>query len=102
VASNNGGWQWAAGTGTDAQPFFRIFNPVTQGRRFDPDGAYVRRWVPELAAVPTRRIHDPWTMSPDEQAACGVRIGIDYPEPIVDHAEARERALSWFEAHRGR
>lgn len=101
VPSNNGGWQWAAGTGTDAQPFFRIFNPVTQGKRFDPDGAYVRRWVPELADVPTAKIHDPWTMSDAQQADCGVRIGTDYPEPIVDHAEARDRALAWFEAHKG-
>ena len=66
VASNNGGWQWTAATGTDAQPYFRIFNPVLQGRRFDPDGAYVRRWVPELAGVPTARIHEPWTMTAGE------------------------------------
>jgi deoxyribodipyrimidine photo-lyase len=101
VASNNGGWQWAAGTGTDAQPFFRIFNPVTQGKRFDPDGDYVRRYVPELDAVPTRWIHAPWEMPEDVQEACGVRIGVDYPAPIVDHAEARREALAWFEEHRG-
>ncbi|HEU0244966.1 MAG TPA: deoxyribodipyrimidine photo-lyase, partial [Candidatus Limnocylindrales bacterium] len=85
VASNNGGWQWTASTGTDPQPSFRIFNPVLQGRRFDPDGSYVRRWVPELAEVPAARIHEPWTMTPAEQAAAGIRIGVDYPEPIVDH-----------------
>ena len=95
-ASNLGGWQWAASVGTDAQPSFRVFNPVTQGHRFDPDGAYVRRWVPELSRVPVSRIHAPWTMSADEQATAGCRIGIDYPAPIVDHAAARERALGWF------
>jgi deoxyribodipyrimidine photo-lyase len=96
VASNNGGWQWSASTGTDAQPWFRIFNPVTQGRRYDPDGAYVRRWVPELARVPDDRIHAPWEMSAAEQAAAGCRIGIDYPAPIVDHAAARARALAAY------
>jgi deoxyribodipyrimidine photo-lyase len=100
VASNNGGWQWAASTGTDPQPYFRIFNPVEQGRRHDPEGAYVRRWVPELAAVPTARIHAPWAMSPAEEAAAGCRIGIDYPAPIVDHAVARERALAVYRAAR--
>ena len=98
VASNNGGWQWTASTGTDPQPYFRIFNPVLQGRRFDPDGAYVRRWVPELAAVPDARIHEPWTMTVEEQATAGVRIGIDYPAPIVDHAVARDRALAVYGA----
>ncbi len=100
VSSNNGGWQWAAGTGTDAQPFFRIFNPVTQGKRFDPDGEYVRRYVPELADVPAPAIHEPWTLSADEQEEHGVHIGEDYPEPIVDHSEARERALAWFDEHK--
>jgi deoxyribodipyrimidine photo-lyase len=97
-ASNLGGWQWAASVGTDAQPWFRVFNPVTQGQRFDPDGQFIRRWVPELAGVPTARIHAPWMMSLDEAAAAGVRIGVDYPAPIVDHAEARLRALAWFRA----
>ena len=100
VASNNGGWQWSASTGTDAQPYFRIFNPVGQGRRFDPDGAYVRRWVPELAAVTTAYIHAPWEMPPAVAAASGVRTGIDYPAPIVDHAQARARALATYEAAR--
>jgi len=99
IASNNGGWQWAAGTGTDAQPYFRIFNPVRQGERFDPDGAYVRRWVPELAEVPTRWVHAPWTLGPLEQQAAGCVLGRDYPEPIVDHAAARQRALDWFATH---
>ena len=100
VASNNGGWQWSASTGTDPQPYFRIFNPVLQGRRFDPEGAYVRRWVPELGRVPSARIHEPWTMSAAEQAAAGCRIGVDYPAPIVDHAESRARALAVYEAAR--
>ncbi len=100
VASNNGGWQWAASTGTDPQPYFRIFNPILQGKRFDPDGAYVRRWVPELAGVGTARIHAPWEMSDAEQAAAACRIDVDYPAPIVDHAEARARALAVYEAAR--
>ncbi len=95
-ASNLGGWQWAASVGTDAQPYFRVFNPVTQGRRFDPDGEYVRRWIPELAHVPASRVHAPWTMTPDQQRTAGCRIGHDYPAPIVDHAEARSQALAWF------
>jgi deoxyribodipyrimidine photo-lyase len=100
LASNNGGWQWTASTGTDPQPYFRVFNPISQGRRFDPDGAYVRRWVPELANVPLDRLHDPWTMSPPEQAAAGCRIGVEYPAPIVDHAAARVRALDAYAAAR--
>ena len=96
VASNNGGWQWTAGTGTDAAPYFRVFNPVAQGRRFDPEGAYVRGWVPELASVPDAYVHEPWTMPPDVQAAAGCVIGRDYPAPLVDHAEARRRALAAY------
>lgn len=93
LASNNGGWQWAAGTGTDAQPFFRIFNPVTQGEKFDPNGDYVRRYVPELANVPIRFLHKPWEMSREEQAAAGCVIGRDYPAPVVDHKVQRAKAL---------
>jgi deoxyribodipyrimidine photo-lyase len=100
VASNNGGWQWSASTGTDPQPYFRIFNPILQGRRHDPDGAYVRRWVPELRSVPTARIHAPWEMSHEEQATASCRIGTDYPAPIVEHGEARARALAVYEAAR--
>lgn len=99
-AANNGGWQWSASTGADAQPWFRVFNPTLQGERFDPDGAYVRRWVPELARVPVGRIHRPWTLSPAEQATCGCRIGHDYPAPIVDHADGRARALAAWSAVR--
>ncbi len=100
VASNNGGWQWSASTGTDAQPWFRIFNPVLQGRRHDPDGAYVRRWVPELRSVLGARIHAPWEMTAEEQTDAACRIGTDYPTPIVDHAEARARALAVYGAVR--
>ena len=97
-AANNGGWQWTAGTGTDAAPYFRIFNPVTQGIKFDPDGAYVRRWVPELANVAAPLIHEPWRLGPLEQRSAGCVIGRDYPPPIVDHAAARERTLAAFGA----
>jgi len=95
-AANNGGWQWTAGTGTDAAPYFRVFNPVLQGKRFDPDGAYVRRWVPELGRVPEKFVHQPWQMPLDVQEAVGCFIGQDYPAPIVDHAWARERALAAY------
>jgi deoxyribodipyrimidine photo-lyase len=101
VASNTGGWQWAAGTGTDAQPFFRIFNPVTQGEKFDPEGVYVRRFVPELWAVPSKWIHHPWDMPAAVAARAGVVIGKDYPAPIVDHQEARRAALAFFEGRGG-
>jgi deoxyribodipyrimidine photo-lyase len=99
VASNNGNWQWVASTGTDPAPFFqRLFNPIVQQRRFDPDGAYVRRWCPELARVPDERLAEPWTMDDDEQAAAGCRIGRDYPAPVVDHALARRRAIERYRA----
>ena len=96
LAANNGGWQWAASTGCDAQPWFRIFNPVTQSQRFDPDGAFIRRYVPELACVPARHVHFPSAMKPVELQACGLQLGRDYPMPVVDHAEARERTLTRF------
>ncbi len=95
-APNNGGWQWAAGTGTDAQPFFRIFNPITQGEKFDPDGAYVKAYVPELARVPAKFIHKPWELSELEQEAVGCVLGRDYPRPIVDHKTQREKALALY------
>ena len=95
-AANNGGWQWTAGVGTDAAPYFRVFSPVRQGERCDPDGAYVRRWVPELARVPVARIHEPWTLTPLEQQAARCIIGRDYPAPIVEHHTARERALAAY------
>jgi deoxyribodipyrimidine photo-lyase len=100
LAANNGGWQWAASTGCDAQPYFRIFNPVSQSQRFDPTGRFIRRYVPELAALPDRWIHAPWTMPPLEQQAAGFAIGRDYPAPVVDHAVQRERALALYKAVR--
>jgi deoxyribodipyrimidine photo-lyase len=96
VANNRGGWRWVAGVGADAQPWFRIMNPVRQGERFDPDGSWVRRWVPELARVPTRHIHAPWEMSEDEARDIDVRLGATYPWPIVDLAAARAQALAAF------
>lgn len=95
-ASNNGGWQWAASTGADPVPYFRIFNPVLQGEKFDPDGAYARRWIPELARVPAKYVHRPWTLPEDGQRAAGCVIGVDYPAPVVEHALARERALAAY------
>ena len=95
-AANNGGWQWTAGTGTDAAPYFRVFNPILQGRKFDPDGAYVRRWVPELARVPDKFIHAPWEMPVEVQQAAGCRVGVDYPLPIVDHQQARAWVLAAY------
>ncbi|NJD59670.1 MAG: deoxyribodipyrimidine photo-lyase [Anaerolineae bacterium] len=95
-AANNGGWQWTAGTGTDAAPYFRVFNPVLQAKKFDPSGAYVRRWVPELSAVPDEFIHAPQGMPANLQAQVGCVIGKDYPAPIVDHAMARQRALEAY------
>ena len=99
LANNNGGWQWAAGSGTDAAPYFRIFSPVRQSQRFDPEGAYIRRHVPELAGVPAERIHEPWTMTAAEQSRAGCRIGVggDYPRPIVDHDAERKVALAMWE-----
>jgi deoxyribodipyrimidine photo-lyase len=93
-ATNAASWQWIAGSGVDAAPFFRVYNPVTQGEKFDPEGAYVRKWAPELADLPDRLIHAPWTATDVELAAAGIRLGETYPRPIVDHARARERALA--------
>lgn len=99
-AANNGGWQWTAGVGTDAAPYFRIFNPVLQGEKFDPDGLYVREWVPELARVPQKYLHAPWTMPADLQRAVRTIVGHDTPAPIVDHAQARERTLRAYDRNR--
>jgi deoxyribodipyrimidine photo-lyase len=95
-AANNGGWQWTAGTGTDAAPYFRIFNPVSQSMKHDPEGTYIRRWLPELRDVPDEFIHEPWKMPADVQRASGCIIGLNYPSPIVDHALAKERALEAY------
>lgn len=96
LANNTLGWQWTAGCGADAAPYFRIFNPVAQASRFDPDGTYIRRWAPELAGVCAPAIFAPWEASPRELAAAGVRLGETYPAPVVDHRAARERALSAY------
>ncbi|WP_423745389.1 deoxyribodipyrimidine photo-lyase (plasmid) [Haladaptatus sp. SPP-AMP-3] len=97
TANDNGGWQWAASTGTDAQPYFRIFNPSTQGERFDPDAEYIKRFVPELADVDPETVHE-WTeLDPDERR----ELAPDYPDPIVDHSERREMAITMFENARG-
>ncbi|MGD9851779.1 MAG: deoxyribodipyrimidine photo-lyase [Nitrospirales bacterium] len=93
LANNTLGWQWVAGCGADASPFFRIFNPITQGRKFDPDGRYVRKWVPELSGLPTRWIHQPWKAPPLLLGEAQIRLGETYPYPIVDHAAARNHAL---------
>ncbi|MDH3336620.1 MAG: DNA photolyase family protein [Gammaproteobacteria bacterium] len=100
LANNSAGWQWVAGCGTDAAPYFRIFNPVLQGKKFDPAGDYVRRWVPELAAMPDEHIHAPWGASIETQISCGVVIGDDYPRPIVDHGKARQNALAAYQMTR--
>jgi len=97
TANDNGGWQWAASTGTDAQPYFRIFNPMTQGERYDPDGEYIKRYIPELSDVTANTIHEWHELSNLERE----RLAPDYPEPIVDHSERREHAISMFEAARG-
>ncbi|MFT4121706.1 cryptochrome/photolyase family protein, partial [Bradyrhizobium sp.] len=96
AGSNPANWQWVAGCGADAAPYFRVFNPVLQGEKFDPDGAYVSRWVPELKDLPAKLIHQPWRATPIELASAGVTLGKTYPQPIVDHAIGRERALAAY------
>jgi deoxyribodipyrimidine photo-lyase len=103
LANNTLGWQWVAGCGADAAPFFRVFNPVGQGRRYDPKGDYVKRWVPELAALPTKWIHCPWQAPGEVLSDAGVTLGKTYPQPMVDHAAARERAIkAWKSLKTGR
>ncbi len=96
LSANNGGWQWAASTGCDAQPYFRIFNPVTQSARFDADARFIRKYIPELAHCDNQRIHAPWLMTLLDQQAAGVIIGKDYPQPVVDHAAARVKTLAIY------
>ncbi len=101
LSANNGGWQWAASSGCDAQPWFRIFNPVTQSRKFDPDGAFIRRYLPGLAGLSNAAIHAPWLASATELARAGLVLGRDYPEPIVDHDAARRATLERYAVVKG-
>jgi deoxyribodipyrimidine photo-lyase len=97
LANNTQGWQWSAGSGADAAPYFRIFNPVRQGERFDPQGTYVRCWCPELSQLPNRLIHQPWEATEAQRRAAGLRLGEDYPAPIVDLKASRAEALAAYE-----
>ncbi|RMF74344.1 MAG: deoxyribodipyrimidine photo-lyase [Acidobacteria bacterium] len=98
--NNTLGWQWTAGCGADAAPYFRVFNPVLQGRRFDPDGAYVRRWVPEIAALPDRFVHEPWAAPDEVRKKAKVVLGETYPAPVIEHPAGRRRALAAWESWR--
>lgn len=96
-ASNAAGWQWVAGSGADAAPYFRVFNPITQGAKFDPDGAYVRHWCPELASLPDKHLHAPWKAPKDVLTAAGVELGRNYPAPLIEHMDGRQRALEAYD-----
>ena len=98
LANNTLGWQWSAGCGADAAPYFRIFNPVLQAEKFDPEGSYVRRWVPELARVPIKYLNRPWEAPVGMLASAGVYLGNNYSRPVVDHATARASALAAFKS----
>ena len=101
LAANNGGWQWAASSGCDAQPYFRIFNPVSQSQKFDAQGRFMRRYLPQLAALPDEALHAPWLARPVDLASAGVTLGKDYPLPVVDHAAAREKTLARYAVVKG-
>jgi deoxyribodipyrimidine photo-lyase len=96
LAANNGGWQWAASSGCDAQPWFRIFNPVSQSQKFDAQGRFIRRYLPELAALPDDLVHAPWLARPVDLAGAGIELGRDYPRPVVQHDAARQRTLQRY------
>ena len=100
LASNTLGWQWCAGSGADAAPYFRIFNPVSQGRKFDPEGVYVRSWVPEIGKLPDKYLHAPWTAPPAVLRAAAVELGNNYPRPLVDLEQTRARALQAYQVMR--
>ena len=97
-ANNAASWQWVAGSGADAAPYFRIFNPILQGEKFDPDGLYVKKYVPELAHLDARYIHKPWTAPALNLSAAGIILGKTYPHPLIDHDFARKRALDAFQS----
>ncbi len=97
LANNSASWQWVAGSGADAAPYFRIFNPISQGQKFDPNGDYVRKWVPEIAKLPDKVLHAPWEADEDTLEEAGIKLGNTYPKPIVDHSKARARALAGYE-----
>ena len=94
LASNTMGWQWVSGCGADAAPYFRIFNPILQGMKFDTEGEYVRKWVPELSKLPNEFLHEPWNAPSEVLERAGIKLGRDYPKPIVNHGEARDAALA--------
>jgi deoxyribodipyrimidine photo-lyase len=96
LAANNGGWQWAASSGCDAQPYFRIFNPISQSEKFDAEGKFIRRYLPQLAKLPNKLIHAPWLAGPLDLQTAGITLGKDYPLPVVDHATAREKTLARY------
>ena len=96
LANNSAGWQWIAGCGADAAPYFRIFNPITQGKKFDPEGVFVRRFIPELENLPNSVLFSPWEASTELLDKCKVKLGETYPKPIVDLKVSRERALEAF------
>jgi deoxyribodipyrimidine photo-lyase len=96
LSSNNGGWQWASSSGCDAQPYFRIFNPVSQSLKFDPEGKFIRKYLPQLAGLQGKALHSPWEAAPLELAAAGVALGKNYPLPLVRHDEARARTLQRY------
>ncbi len=98
LANNSAGWQWVTGSGADASPYFRIFNPIMQGRKFDPNGDYIRKWCPELSKLDTSALFAPWEASPVQLEAAGIRLGENYPKPMVDHRQARAAALAGYEA----
>jgi len=102
LASNVGGWQWVAGCGADAAPYFRVFNPVLQGRKFDPQGRYIKKWIPELKNIPAKQLHAPWEASSNELLNAGVEAGRHYPQPVVDHAACRKRALGAYQQIKNR
>jgi deoxyribodipyrimidine photo-lyase len=96
LASNSASWQWIAGCGVDAAPYFRIFNPVSQARKFDPEGTYIRHYIPELKDLPTNYLFSPWIAPPAVLSTAGVELGVNYPKPIVDLAQSRKQALQEF------